>query len=276
MMCGRLPYLTRLCVAAIAVATIISAPTGAVSAPASAEVTVDVVGTTLRVRLPDGSVREGAALVGAALIVAVDSQTLKVRIAAVERDARDPQGEVLLYDFRVIAANGSEEPLCQPDPDGRRLGLPLAGQSDAAGFLSPSAGNAFELVCTSAPQGKCARLGYAPWREAPDGRSMRDWFNACVRMMRGDYCGDGRPYTRNGTLIDIYDRIGVQRSDNDPSLSFEAVWEPQGAVCVARTRIPEIITIDALAEACPRLAKHLGPAACTDNVPGGLISNRSR
>lgn len=51
---------------------------------------------------------------------------------------------------------------------------------------------------------------------------LLDWYNACVRMVRADNCGNGRGFTRDGTLIDIYDRIGVQTSDADPSLSFEA------------------------------------------------------
>src|SRR2546426_8172930 len=97
------------------------------------EASIDVVGTTLRARLPDGSMREGAALSGAVLRVAFGGQTLRVRIAGVEHDPRDPRGEVLLYDFRVITPSGGEEPLCNPDPDGRRLGLPLAGRSDPAG-----------------------------------------------------------------------------------------------------------------------------------------------
>src|SRR5262245_56780055 len=136
--------------------------------------------------------------------------------------------------------------------------------------------NGFELVCTAGPQAKCVRFGYGPWRQAPDGRPMRDWFNACVRMMRGDYCGDGRPYTRDGTWIDLYDRIGVQKSDEDPSLRFEAAWGPEGAICVARPRLPDLITLDGLETECPRLKGRLGPAVCNENVPGALIINRSR
>jgi len=245
------------------------------SVDARSQPAIDVVGTSLRARLPDGSVRQGAELVGAVLVVAVGGRTLRVRIAGVEPDARDPRGEILLYDLRIVTPGG-EEPLCDPDPDGRRLGLPLAGRSDPAGMLSKGTANDFELVCTSGAQGKCARFGYTPWAQTPDGRPMRDWYNACVRLLRGDYCGDGRPYTRDGTLVDIYDRIGVQKSDGDPSMSFEAVWGPDGAVCVAHTRIPDIIDLDGLARACPRLAGKLGPDACNDNAPGGLISNRSR
>ena len=182
---------------------------------------IDIAGTTLRVQLPDGSIREGASLIGATLLVAVGGKTIRVRIAGVEQDLSDPRGEILLYDFRLLTPNG-EEPLCAPDPEGHRLGFPLAGRSDSTGFLAADDSGGFELVCTSGAQGKCVRMGYSPWRNAPDGRPLRDWYNACVRMLRGDYCGDGRTYTRDGTIIDTYDHIGVQTSDGGASFSFEA------------------------------------------------------
>lgn len=274
---GRFFFWTGL-FAALFAAMILTAPDALPqdrSRPTAAAPLIDVIATTLRARLLDGSALEGQALVGAVLTVVVGGRMLKVRIAAIELDPRDPRGEVFLYDFRVIAENGSEQSLCLPDPDGRRLGLPIAGRSDSAGILVSTDTNSFELLCTAGAQGKCVRFGYAPWRQAPDGRPMRDWYNACVRAMRGDYCGDGRPYTRTGTWIDLYDRIGVQQSDGDPSLSFEAAWGPEGAICVARTRIPEIIGLDGLAQICPRLAGRLGPAACDQHAIGGLIINRS-
>ena len=224
--------------------------------------------------MADGSTREGSALVGAVLAVASGGRTIRVRIAGAEPDSSDPHGEILLYDFRLVTPSG-EQPLCAPDADGRRLGFPLAGRSDPAGILSSSDGSIFELVCTSGAQGKCARLGYAPWRLATDGRPMLDWYNACVRLLRADYCGDGRPFTRDGTLVDIYDRLGIHASDADPRLTFEAAWSPEGAVCVARTRLPDIIDLEGLGRACPRLAGRLGSAACSENLPAGLIFNRS-
>jgi len=250
----------------------------AVIQPHSQEVasSVEVAGTTLRVRLPDGSVRAGAELIGGVLTATFGGQSLRVRIDGVEQDPRDPQGEVLLYDFRAVAPDGRTEPLCTPDPDGRRRGLALAGRSEPWGFLTIGEPGVFELVCTAGPQAKCVRMGYAPWRKAPDGRPMIDWFNACVRMLRGDYCGDGRPFTRDGTWIDLYDRIGIQKSDNDPSLSFEAAWGPNGATCVARTRLPDLIDLDDLARVCPRLSGRLGPAACSEDDRDGLVMNRSR
>ena len=237
---------------------------------------VEVIGTSLRVHLPDGSIRERDTLVEAKLVATAFGQTVRVRIAAIEQDTRDPYGEVYLYDFRVPASDGKEEPLCKPDSDGRRLGFPLAGRTNAAGVLEPADAATFELVCTSGAQGKCVRFGYAPWRMSKDGRSMLDSYNSCVHMVRGDYCGDGRPFTRDGMLIDVYDHIGVQQPEKNQLLSFEAAWGPDGAICVAHTRVPENINLDGLAKACPRLVGHLGPNVCSENVAGALVFNRSR
>ena len=132
--CGRFdpwPALRAVCLAAAVVA-----PSTALSQQAlSPAPTIDVVGTTLRVRLADGSTREGTALVGAVLAVARGGRTIRVRIAGAEPDASDPHGEILLYDFRLITPRG-EEPFCAPDPDGRRVGFPLVGRSDPTGILS--------------------------------------------------------------------------------------------------------------------------------------------
>jgi hypothetical protein len=256
-------------------AALVAGPSAALSQQdLSPAPSIEVVGTTLRARLADGSTREGTALVGAVLAVTSGGRSMRVRIASAEPDASDPKGEILLYDFRLITPRG-EEPLCAPDADGRRVGFPLAGRSDPAGILSSSDSSIFELTCTSGAQGKCVRLGYAPWRQAPDGRSMLDWYNACVRLLRGDYCGDGRPFTRDGTLVDIYDRLGIHASDDDPNLTFEAAWDPRGAVCVAHTRLPDIVDLEGLGRTCPRLVGRLGPADCSENIPGGLIFNRS-
>jgi hypothetical protein len=84
--------------------------------------------------------------------------------------------------------------------------------------------------------------------------------------------------TRDGTPIDVWDRIGLQNPDRSAKLRFEAAWSPRGAVCVARTRIPDNVTLDDLARSCPeRLAGRTG-AACTEETAVGddvLILNGS-
>lgn len=61
---------------------------------------------------------------------------------------------------------------------------------------------------------------------------------AHLRSIRADYCGDGTPYTEIGTQVDWINAGGwlVQDTDWNP----EAVWGPDGAVCLTYTRLPDI------------------------------------
>jgi hypothetical protein len=106
---------------------------------------------------------------------------------------------------------------------------------------------------------------------------MRDLYNACVRMMRADYCGDGQATTRDGTLIDLYDDRRIQTLDQQSDREFEAGWTAGGAVCVRHVRIKENISLDALARRCPKLKDALG-ADCTEDRArdlGASLFNRS-
>ena len=91
--------------------------------------------------------------------------------------------------------------------------------------------------------------------------------------MRADYCGTGFSLTRNGTLINIYDTIGIQArlselpaidrvSDvpilqgtkkrgprvtmNVDAYQFEAKWSPEGARCIDETRKESVPVSSAL------------------------------
>jgi ADYC domain len=237
-------------------------------------VAIDATGTSFRATLSDGSVKQGKELAGAVLVFTVDGRPLRIRIAAITPDPADKTGTLLLHDFRI---EGSDEPLCSPDPDGKRLGFPLAGRSTADGQFVTASPGIFELICTSGAQGKCVRFGYRPWEEQ-GGRAMLDHYNACVRMVRADYCGDGHSWTREGTPIDLWDALGIQRSDasGNAAYSFEAGWTPDGAVCVAHTRVPGDITLDRLKTSCPRLAQMQACDPETARTAGALLFNRSR
>src|SRR3954452_13264266 len=219
---------------------------------------VAVVRTEFRVTLADGRVLAQEDLVGMVLAVSDD---LAVRIDSVERDSGDPEGEIMLYGLsRLDPATGEARNLCRPDPEGRRLGFPLAGVWTADGRHVRS-DTQFSLTCTSGTEGKCVRFGYKTWRTRPDGISLWDLPQACTRLLRADYCGDGRPHTRDGTRIALYDRLGVQPEGPTPGMSFEAAWGPDGAVCVRRVRLPDLLSLDTLAAPCPRLTPdRLGPA----------------
>lgn len=92
-------------------------------------------------------------------------------------------------------------------------------------------GKNFTFACRSVGAiGKCASIvGYKPWRTV-NGVSLDRHHQACVRLLRADFCGNGQPYTVNGNRVDIYDGIGVQQ-DTESLWFFEAEWDTNGARC---------------------------------------------
>jgi hypothetical protein len=242
------------------------------SEPAAAQQlqAVRVVGTELQLMLDDGRTLARDELVGAVLTLrAEDGERRRVKIESIMPDPRDRTGEVLLYGFATPDAAGAWRPLCPPDPNGRQLGFPQPGPHGD-----------IVIWCTAGALGKCVRAGYHPWRTLPDGTALAPYHRACVAMMRADYCGDGRPTTRDGTLIDIYDRIGVNpMAPEDGEFRFEAAWGEEGALCVAKVRIPENVSLDGVEGMCPRLAGRVG-AVCREDTSVAfgtpLVFNRSR
>src|ERR1700704_2571265 len=57
-------------------------------------------------------------------------------------------------------------------------------------------------------------------------------------MMRADYCGDGNSYTKDGTIVSIWDNRDIPLPGHIEPLSFEAAWRPEGIACYKRPRWP--------------------------------------
>jgi hypothetical protein len=223
--------------------------------------------TELVLRLEDGRVLRRDGLIGLKLILGNGQQDVEVRIDGFEEDRTILRAPMPPYRLSVRQADGSVGDLCQPDPSGRH-----------AAFAFPDGKGGFNLTCTSGAEGKCVLFGYRPW-ETREGVPMRDLLQACIHLLRADYGGDDRPSTRNGTLINLYDRFGIQDPGAAAGMEFEAAWGPEGAVCVAHPRIPDAITLEQLAERYPRLEGHLGPQACSEDAmradSRALIFNQS-
>lgn len=199
----------------------------------------------------DGAVLRGTALAGAVLSArVVDAATspptvtwVEHRIAEVqpELEARDraPLGRTFLYTVeKYDGAAGAWVPFCQvADPDGLHVAIPIAAVWDERANRVESA-TEFTFACTTGAIGKCYRWGYRPWLSAAGGpEGMRGLHQACVRMARADYCGDGVPHTRTGTRIMIWDTVGpFQTYEHIPGFAFEAGWGPGGAVCMSHER----------------------------------------
>lgn len=220
------------------------------SARADASLTVE--GARFVLQTPDGAELTSEHLVGAIIEIADGHGGLsEVRIDAVS-PARE-RADILLHDLSVRTADGGWTPLCGADAYGRKAGFPMRGSWDGLTYSADT--NAWFLACTSGSQGKCALWGYGPWDTTPDGRPMTDFYRACQQAARADYQGRNEPHTRDGTAIDIADVAGVQTHATlgDRAFVFEAGWNAQGAVCVAATRWPELISRDRLVVETPEL-----------------------
>ncbi|RJS20246.1 hypothetical protein DRW03_21115 [Corallococcus sp. H22C18031201] len=128
--------------------------------------------------------------------------------------------------WRSICRGPNDEPLRAIPAAGRwdyRQGVPGAG---GAKLDDPSA---FTFACEGAAIAKCIHFGYKPWALRPDGRSLAAYHQACTRMVRADFCGDGESHTQDGQWVNVYDAIGVQQ-DTEPWVP-EAEWDVSGSRC---------------------------------------------
>ena len=219
---------------------------------------------------------KGESLIGT-ILDATDEQgrlhTLK--IADVEQDSRDRD----LYLYTVLYQNSHNsrwqtpqwQNLCQPDRNGIAKAIPLSGQWDKTGNHLDNGQITF--ACTNGVLAKCLRLGYKPWQQV-NGQSLRDYHQACTRMLRADYCGNGIAHTQDGTPIDVYDRLNLQQATPNSGMVFEAAWSPEGAVLLNQTRYPN--TLKQLQQECPqKLEAILHPSRDATDLPQALLFNRS-
>jgi hypothetical protein len=96
--------------------------------------------------------------------------------------------------------------------------------------------NLFSFACLQRDVAKCLRHGYL--NDANVHGDQVKLFEACTRMMRADYCGDGNSYTQDGTIVAIGDNRDIPVPSNIVPLSFEAAWRPDGIACYEHTRWP--------------------------------------
>lgn len=141
-----------------------------------------------------------------------------------------------VWSYRVSyqdASTGQWNPLCTK-PDGAATNAIALenrwdyGQGVTGGGSKIYDTTSFTFACEGAALAKCVRLGYAPFRNA-NGVSLEDHHQACTRMLRADFCGDGTSYTTDGNWVNLYDSVNVQV---DTELwSREAAWDTAGAQC---------------------------------------------
>lgn len=196
---------------------------------------VSLANGTLSVLTTSGTVLTGPQLSNTAIKVAVTeggvTSLREVWVGAIVASAAQPG--LWLYAADLWDAVAGWQAACT-DGDGHPTEAILLSDvwdPQSGDRITPRPAGALTLACRGAALAKCVEFGYAPWKTQP-GVSMADYHQACTRMVRADYCGDGVPHTVNGTKIHVLDEIGVQKADPDVDYVVEAEWGPDGAVCL--------------------------------------------
>ncbi len=225
----------------------------------------------------DGAVLSGEGFVGAALEGQLDTgDTLPLRIDAVsfaDNDERDPVSYLVSYkaageaDWQPICADREGTPLmafAAPGVWSYEEGVPGGGAHTDSETL-------FTFACIDGAIGKCIDFGYKPWgsvdlcdQQSCWPISLAPFHQACTRLLRADYCGDGRSHTTDGRLVNLYDDAGVEGDTRH--WRFEAEWSADGAVCVDHRR-----DTDDPAPSCLGALTRASCGAHRQNFPDGTL-----
>jgi hypothetical protein len=205
-----------------------------------------VNGTQLSGTIQGGTPLELYDFIGSTMVAEDEKgNDVALRIDAIE-EADDP--EIIWYTI-ALAKGGVWTHACGTDAaTGEPIrAIPLPGRWDLREG-APGGGSyidddgMFTFACEGSVVQKCVDAGYKPWGTATecDGdtcaeRPLKEAHQACTRMMRADYCGDGAPHTIEHTLINLWDAFSIQE-EADSSFSFEAEWASGGASCINHPR----------------------------------------
>jgi len=202
------------------------------------------------VAAPAGKKVAGAVVQG----IASDGKPVEVAICSAEPSAEDP--EMVWYGIEAWnpVAQDWENPCVAVSRTPNPRVLAVRGVWDATGARQEVPGR-FTFACESGAIAKCIHWGYKPWASR-GGKSLSDLHQACTRMARADYCGDGRSHTHEDTIIDMYDQYGLITPSTEVSAewdpargSFEAAWGPDGATCLSHTRDGR--AVETVLQECP-------------------------
>jgi hypothetical protein len=180
---------------------------------------------------------------------------LPMRIDDVNQETA-PNNDVTLYKVSYQGTSGAWYPLCGKDSTGAPIGaIALSGtwdysQGTATGGSWTASSTLFTFGCRTTALGKCVELGYKPW-VVDNGVTLQRHHQACTRMIRADYCGDGTPWTVNGRKINVYDAVGVQTDTQ--GWAFEAEWTDKGARCVSTMRVIDLQNVIGIVATCVKL-----------------------
>lgn len=180
-------------------------------------------------------------------------QTVTQRITAVVSDTgtntmpqQGDNSDIWLYrvEYALPAAPGEWHNACAGNsPD---MGIFVNGRWSADGTWHPGG---WTFSCPSGVIAKCVRgWGYKPWKTLHSpvcgDVDLQPLHQACTRAARADYCGDGTSYTREHTLIDMFDTCGLNVREHAPERREESAFDEHGALWVSTPRWPTATATD--------------------------------
>jgi hypothetical protein len=209
---------------------------------------VTLQGSSITAVASDGTVLSGSQLIGAKFTgQLIDGSAVTLRIDDVEVETtKHPADPIHLYKV-AFQRQGDKKwnYVCGVENKTPVKTIPLAGRWNhdegvpGGGSRTDEPGT-ITFACSGYALYKCVELGYQPW-VTYGGRELSDYHQACTRMIRADYCGDGQSWTVDGTLINVYDNISLQ-SDTE-TWPQEAEWTVDGARCLSHQRIQDLPTM---------------------------------
>ena len=172
----------------------------------------------------------GDDFVGSIWSVRLEDTEKLVQMQAV---AFTPDGSATRYTFVGGSSPGNDKGFtCALDPDTGEYSAVLFDDLD----VDPDDGTHFARAstiyfgCLSGAVGKAALWGYSPWN------TDHATHQTATRAVRADYCGDGTPYTVQGTPLQLADVFQVNHFVADEKVT-EAMWGPDGAECIKVPRL---------------------------------------
>ncbi|MEL6188382.1 MAG: ADYC domain-containing protein, partial [Myxococcota bacterium] len=125
------------------------------------------------------------------------------------------------------------KPWRQYELDSRTFnGSAKAGNGTAEGTITVYSNRDFEASGTKTRNGESRDFSRERTYPAPGADALQ----ACVRMIRADYCGNGESHTVDGRIVDFWDNLGVHEQTHK-EWTAEAIWGPEGASCFFSPRV---------------------------------------
>lgn len=166
----------------------------------------------------------GARLLFDAIITKPTGETTTSQLLAAVVGVEELEGTALAH--RMMVYDPSSTSWVDPCPANGGKGLLLLPGAWDLKTGDDLGGDVVTLACRDDVLAKCVEWGYEPWLS----EKHAELHQACTRMARADYCGDGTPMTIDGTPIDVYDTLDIQVQET--KWPVEAEWGPDGATCI--------------------------------------------